>query len=77
MIVSDDKMNFTHPKINFQKLIDLGIKIRVSQSPNLMHNNFCVIDERLVVTGTYSWTLRAELYNFENIEEHKVPKTKI
>jgi len=67
LIVSDDKMNFTHPKINFQKLIDLGIKIRVSQSPNLMHNNFCVIDERLVVTGTYSWTLRAELYNFENI----------
>jgi Flp pilus assembly protein TadD len=67
LIVSDDNMNFTNPKINFQKLIDLGIKIRVSQSPNLMHNNFCVIDERLVVTGTYSWTLRAELYNFENI----------
>lgn len=67
LIVSDDKMNFTHPKINFQKLIDLGVKIRVSQSPNLMHNNFCIIDERLVVTGTYTWTLRAELYNFENI----------
>ena len=67
LIVSDDKMNFTNPKINFQKLIDLGIKMRVSKSPRLMHNNFCVIDERLVVTGTYSWTLRAEHYNFENI----------
>jgi tetratricopeptide (TPR) repeat protein len=67
LIVSDDSMNFTNPKINFQKLIDLGIKMRVSKSPNLMHNNFCVIDDRLVVTGTYSWTLRAEHYNFENI----------
>ncbi|MEN8927420.1 MAG: phospholipase D-like domain-containing protein [Flavobacteriales bacterium] len=67
LIVSDDKMNFTNPKVNFQKLIDLGVKMRVSQSPNLMRNNFCVIDERLVVTGTYGWTLRSELYNFENI----------
>ncbi|MDA9261903.1 phospholipase D-like domain-containing protein [Flavobacteriales bacterium] len=67
LVLSDDSMNFTNPKVNFQKLIDLGIKIKVTKSPNLMHNNFCVIDERLVVTGSYSWTLKAEYYNFENI----------
>ena len=67
LIVSDDSMNFTNPKINFQKLIDLGIKMRVSKSPNTMHNNFCIIDERLIVTGTYSWTLKAEHYNFDTI----------
>ena len=33
----------------------------------LMHNKFCVIDERVVVTGSYNWTYKAATQNFENI----------
>lgn len=67
LILSDDSMNFTNPKFTFQKLIDLGITIRVSKSPNSLHTNFCIVDDRLVVAGSYNWTLKSEHYNFENI----------
>lgn len=33
----------------------------------LMHNKFCVIDERIVVTGSYNWTYKAATKNLENI----------
>ncbi len=33
----------------------------------LMHNKFCVIDERIVVTGSYNWTYNAATKNLENI----------
>jgi len=33
---------------------------------NLMHNKFCVIDNRTVITGSYNWSYKAES-NYENI----------
>lgn len=33
---------------------------------NLMHNKFCVIDERLIINGSYNWSYKAEK-NHENI----------
>lgn len=67
IILCDDNINFTNPKLNFQRLIDKGVSVRISQFPYLMHNKFCVIDGRILITGSYNWTLRAEQYNFENI----------
>lgn len=67
LILCDDRINFSNPKVDFQKLIDLGANIRVSESPNLMHNKFCIIDGRILITGSYNWTLRAEQFNYENI----------
>jgi phosphatidylserine/phosphatidylglycerophosphate/cardiolipin synthase-like enzyme len=45
---------------------------RVFLAPNydgesLMHNKFCVIDEKTVITGSYNWTYRASRHNEENI----------
>jgi Leucine-rich repeat (LRR) protein len=34
---------------------------------NLMHNKFCIIDERIVITGSYNWTYNAASKNHENI----------
>lgn len=33
----------------------------------LMHNKFCVLDGRDVITGSYNWTYRAANENYENI----------
>jgi len=33
----------------------------------LMHHKFAVIDGRVVVTGSYNWTARAEKVNYENL----------
>ena len=67
IILSDDISNFINKNINFQELIDKGIEIRISRFPKLMHNKFCIIDERLLITGSYNWTKSAELNNHENI----------
>jgi hypothetical protein len=36
-------------------------------SDSLMHNKFCIIDERVVITGSYNWTYKAATQNLENI----------
>ena len=36
-------------------------------SDTLMHNKFCIIDERVVITGSYNWTYKAATQNLENI----------
>ena len=33
----------------------------------LMHNKFCVIDNQIVITGSYNWSDNAEFKNDENI----------
>ncbi len=67
IILCDDSINFCNTKVDFQKLIDLGAKIQISRSPKLMHNKFCIIDNRKLITGSYNWTLRAEKLNYENV----------
>ena len=67
IILADELINFSNKKVNFQYLIDKGVEIRISRFPNLMHNKFCIIDERLLITGSYNWTKSAEINNYENI----------
>ena len=35
--------------------------------PGLLHDKFAVIDERVVLTGSYNWTAAAENKNAENL----------
>lgn len=42
-----------------------------------MHHKFCVIDEEVVITGSYNWTVNARKNNNENILIHKDQSTAI
>jgi len=46
-----------------------GVPIRVSANPGggIMHDKFAVIDDKVVVTGSYNWTLSADTKNDENL----------
>lgn len=39
-----------------------------------MHNKYCVIDEEIVITGSFNWSFQAANYNFENIVVIKSPE---
>lgn len=39
----------------------------VGGKKDLMHNKFCVIDEKMVINGSYNWSYSAEYDNHENI----------
>lgn len=43
-----------------------SIEIRGSRG-GIMHNKFCVIDNKKVLTGSYNWTTNAEYKNDENV----------
>ena len=52
---------------DFQKFIDIGGHFYFSDTRNPMHNKFCVIDNKVLINGSYNWTYYAEDRNRENI----------
>lgn len=46
-----------------------------SSKGGMMHNKFCVIDNQIVITGSYNWSLNAEFKNDENISIIRNNKT--
>jgi phosphatidylserine/phosphatidylglycerophosphate/cardiolipin synthase-like enzyme len=48
-------------------LVQKGIKVRISTNNYIMHNKFAVIDNRVLLTGSYNWTASANNRNDENI----------
>ena len=64
--------------INRRHGVDLaGIptkKIKPSKG-GIMHNKFCVIDNQIVITGSYNWSSNAEFKNEENISILRDNKT--
>lgn len=44
-----------------------GCEIKFEDGPGLMHNKFCIIDKRVVITGSYNWTSAAERKNDETV----------
>lgn len=48
-------------------LIRNGIEVRFENGKGLMHNKFCIIDDNIVFTGSFNWTVYADLRNDENL----------
>jgi len=43
------------------------IEVRISSNSYIMHNKFAVIDNKIVITGSYNWTASAGERNDENL----------
>jgi phosphatidylserine/phosphatidylglycerophosphate/cardiolipin synthase-like enzyme len=50
------------------------IKLKKGLRGGLMHNKFCVIDNQVVITGSYNWSANAEFKNDENVTVENDPK---
>ena len=51
----------------YNYLKDKGIDISLENSKRKLHNKVMVIDEKIVITGSYNYTKQANLMNNENI----------
>jgi len=47
--------------------VNNGIEVRVSSNSYIMHNKFAIIDDKIVITGSYNWTASAGERNDENL----------
>lgn len=62
-----DRTQVEGPFSKYRYLKKRGIDCRVEHFEGVFHHKFCVIDRRLVLTGSYNWTASAEFRNQENL----------
>jgi hypothetical protein len=69
LIIANHEIN-TESQINFSKLKKCGGNLywigKGYKYEALMHNKFCIIDNRVLITGSYNWTQKAKS-NHESI----------
>jgi len=51
----------------YQKLKAAGVPVRNDTNPGLMHNKVMIIDGKIVLTGSFNWSVSAEKKNNENL----------
>ncbi len=68
LLIYDDGVNRNHG-VDFNQLNCTPIR-----RAGIMHDKFCVIDNQVVITGSYNWTNNAEFRNDENITIERDPE---
>lgn len=60
LIIHNDYINNRATGLSFQSFIDNGGEFYFSDTFNPMHNKFCVIDNKVLINGSYNWTYDAQ-----------------
>lgn len=66
LVTNNDLTNNGGYCLNFNELLEAGVEISLIEYPHLLHHKFCIIDDNIVVNGSYNWT-RFSAKNYENI----------
>lgn len=67
IILNKDEINCSDEnEIDFDEFINAGGTLRWNDTKQLLHDKFCIIDDQIVIYGSYNWTNKAE-YNEESI----------
>jgi hypothetical protein len=67
IILNRDEINCSEDNnVDFKELVNAGGVIRWNDTKQLMHDKFCIVDDSIVIYGSYNWTNKAE-YNEESI----------
>lgn len=65
IILNDDNINNRgESSLDFTPFLEVGGILRWNTSKQLLHEKFCIIDDHIVISGSYNWTNKAE-YNDE------------
>lgn len=76
VVTDNDKINDRGSDI--RRIAEAGIIVKIDQSSSHMHHKFCIVDKRVLITGSYNWTKSAADRNQENLlitEDSKVVRS--
>jgi phosphatidylserine/phosphatidylglycerophosphate/cardiolipin synthase-like enzyme len=62
-----DKSQETQSYSKSRYLIKRGFEVKYYTGPGLMHNKFAIIDDKVLITGSFNWTPTADRENEENL----------
>jgi len=65
LYLDKEQVDYKYSQSRF--LVQKGIKTRISTNNYIMHNKFAIIDNCLLLTGSYNWTFSANNRNDENL----------
>jgi phosphatidylserine/phosphatidylglycerophosphate/cardiolipin synthase-like enzyme len=64
--VFDNDQYLFNTGTEYENLLDAGIDVRLDGNPRLMHHKVIIIDQQVVITGSYNFSNNAEHNNDEN-----------
>lgn len=67
LVTNNDLINNGGYCLDLNELIQEGLKVYLYDYPEMIHHKFCIIDDELVMTGSYNWTFFSEAINRENM----------
>ncbi|NUM45382.1 MAG: phospholipase [Anaerolineales bacterium] len=62
-----DEGQLENPGGEFARMLTEGLDVRLDANPDKLHHKFIVIDGRVVITGSYNFSVSAEVRNDENV----------
>ena len=65
VILDNGQMKDSYSKSRY--LISKGLTVKFHMGQGILHDKFAVIDERVVLTGSYNWSASANKKNAENL----------
>lgn len=65
-IVTDKQMSVEASKAKIQTFLEACVPINVIHTSDIMHNKFVLIDQKILITGSFNWTRQGTCRNYEN-----------
>ena len=56
-----------HKYFKLKNMREGGVFVRGKKQPFLMHHKFCIVDDSLLINGSFNWTGTAVMGNNENV----------
>ncbi len=67
LIIINDDVNNRYGGLDLQKFIDSKGEFYFAEHRTPMNNKYCIIDDRVLITGSFNYTYWAESINDENV----------